>query len=64
VPAGRIGKEQAVSFLKTPFPEIVHLVRFALADGHDREPAAAFTAAAAGTVCGSRRGWSHSLITV
>jgi len=64
VPAGRICKEEAVSFFEAPFPEIMHLVWFALADERDREPAAAFTAAAAGTGWRSRLGWSHGLITV
>jgi hypothetical protein len=63
VTAGSICKEQAVCFLKTPFPEVMHLVGFALADKNDREPAAAFTAAAAGAGCQSRWGWFHSRLT-
>jgi hypothetical protein len=59
VPAGSICKEQTISFLKTPFAEVMHLVGFALADENNREPAAAFTAAAAGAGCQGRGGGYH-----
>jgi hypothetical protein len=49
VPAGCFSKEVTVILLKPPFTEIVQLMRFALPDGGNRQPAAAFTAAAAGS---------------
>ena len=63
VPAGSIGKEETVSFLKTPFTEVMELVRFALPDQDNRKPAAALATAAAGAVPWGRRGRSHRIIT-
>jgi len=48
VPARGIYKEKAARFLKPPFTEVLELVGFALVDGDKGEPAAAFSAAAAG----------------
>lgn len=50
VPAGSIDKEETVCFLKTPFTEVMELVRFALPDQDNRKPAAALATAAAGAV--------------
>ena len=63
VPAGGIGKETAVRFLKTPFAEVMQLVGFALPDEDDREPAAALAAAAAGAGYQGRLGGFHGFIT-
>jgi len=55
VPARGIGKEITVRFLQAPLAEVMQLVGFALPDENEREPSAAFAAAAAGT--GGREGW-------
>lgn len=49
MPAGGICQEIIVSFLQAPFAQVMQIVRFALADRYDGEPAAAFAATAAGT---------------
>ncbi len=59
VPARGIGKEKAVRFLKTAFAEVLQLVRLALADENNREPATTLTAAAAGAGCRGRSGGFH-----
>ena len=49
VTARRTGQEIPPGFLQATLPEVMDLVGFALPDKSDRKPAAAFTAAAAGT---------------
>jgi len=48
MPAGCIDKEEPGGFLQAPFPEVLDLVGFTLADRDERQPAAALTATAAG----------------
>jgi hypothetical protein len=49
VPAGGVGKEIIVGFLKAPLAEVMQIVGFAFTDRYYGEPAAAFAATAAGT---------------
>jgi hypothetical protein len=59
VPAGGIGKEKTVRFPEAPLTEVLQLVGFALPDKSDGEPAAALTAATAGTTLGVWPGLFH-----
>jgi hypothetical protein len=51
VPARGIGKEITVRLLQPPLAEVMELVGFVLPYEHEREPAAALAAMAAGVTC-------------